>query len=258
MKGFAKMKKEISLNDLLKAMLQKIWLVIVLTVVAGILAYSLSSFVMTPKYTSQTELYVYNPKENGNITTSDINLSRYLINTDIRILTGNTVVGNVADKLNELKGTFGYEYLNDSGKYTLKSVKDSITASEISDTEIISIKVTTDNPYEAQLINKLLFEALQPEVIRVAKVGAVEALYEPTLPSAPSSPNVLKNTVIGALLGFALAAAIIFILYMFDSAVHDEQDLSNAFDDVTILGVIPIIQTTKPQNHSETSNHTNT
>lgn len=250
------MKKEISLNDLLKAMLQKIWLIIILTVVAGILAYSLSAFVMTPKYTSQTELYVYNPKENGNITTSDINLSRYLINTYIRILTGNTVVGTVADQLNDLRGTPGYEFLNNE-EYTLKSVKDSISASAISDTEIISVKVTTDDPDEAQLINKLLFETLQPEAIRVAKVGAVEALFEPTLPTSPSSPSILKNTAIGAILGFVLAAAIIVVLFMFDSAVHDEQDLTSAFEDVTILGVIPIIQTTKPQAHGETSKHTN-
>jgi len=256
MKGFSSMKKEISLNDLLKAMLQKVWLIIVLTVVVGILAYSLSAFVMTPKYTSQTELYVYNPKESGNITTSDINLSRYLINTYIRILTGNTVVGTVADQLNDLRGTSGYEFLSEE-EYTLKSIKDSITASAIDNTEIISVKVTTDNPDEAQLINKLLFETLQPEAIRVAKVGAVEALFEPTLPTAPSSPSILKNTAIGALLGFVIAAAIIVILFMFDSAVHDEQDLASAFEDVTILGVIPIIQATKAQTHGETSNQAN-
>ena len=248
------MKKEISLNDLLQAMLKKAWLIVILTVVLAIIAYTFSAYFMTPKYSSVTEIYVYNPKAGTNVTQSDLNLSQSLLKTYIRILTGNNVTGAVAKRLNEIRGTEGYEYLR-STEYTMSTIKSMISASAIDDTEIISVKITSPSPEEAYLVNCLLLEELTPETKRIVKAGAVESIYDPTYPSVPSSPNIARNTFIGGLLGFVIAAAIITLLFMLDSAVHDEQDLNNAFDDVTILGVIPIIQSTKPT-HIETSGNT--
>lgn len=243
------MKKEISFNDLLKVMLKKAWIIVIFTVIAAVLAYTLSAYAITPKYTSNTEIYVYNQRENATINTSDIGLARYLINSYIRILTGDTVVGQVADQLNDNVGKPGYEFLTLS-EYSIKTIKSMINASHIEDSEIISIKVTSTSPEEAKLINTLLFEALQPEVKRVAKVGAVESLYPPTLPEAPSSPNKTRNAIIGAFLGFIAAAAVIFVLFMLDTAIRDEQDLTSAFDGITVLGVIPVIQNEKPMTGS--------
>ena len=249
------MKKEISLNDLFQAMLKKAWLLVIFTVVFATVAYAISAYFMTPKYTSTTEIYVYNPKAGTNVSQSDLNLSKSLLKTYIRILTGNNVTKAVAQSLNELREMEGYEYLRDS-KYTMGTIKSMISASTIADTEIISIKITSASPEEACLVNQLLLKELTPETKRIVKAGAVEPIYEPTLPVNPSSPNISRNTVIGGLLGFVAAAAIVLLQYMLDSAVHDEQDLSNAFEDVTILGVIPIIQVAKPQAHGDNSNHT--
>lgn len=239
-KGLQKMKKEISLNDLFKAMLKKAWLLIIFTVVFATVAYTYSAYFMTPKYTSVTEIYVYNPKAGTNVSQSDLNLSQSLLKTYIRILTGNNVTGEVADSLNELRGTEGYEFLRDS-KYTMGTIKSMISASAIDDTEIISVKITSASPEEAYLVNCLLLKELTPETKRIVKAGAVESIYEPTLPASPSSPNISRNTVIGALLGFVIASAIIILLFMLDSAVRDEKDLSDTFNEITILGVIPVI-----------------
>lgn len=234
------MKKEISLNDLFNAMLKKAWLLIIFTVVFAIVAYTYSAYFMTPKYTSVTEIYVYNPKAGTNITQSDLNLSQSLLKTYIRILSGNNVTGAVAQRLNEVRGTEGYEYLR-STNYTMGTIKSMISASAISDTEIISVKITSPSPEEAYLVNCLLLEELTPETKRIVKAGAVEPIYDPTYPSSPSSPNISRNTVIGALLGFVVASAIIILLFMLDSAVRDEHDLTSTFNDITILGVIPVI-----------------
>ena len=62
----------------------------------------------------------------------------------------------------------------------------------------------------------------------------------------------------GGLLGFVIAAAIILILFMLDTAIRDEHDLANAFDDITILGVIPVIQsTTKAQGNEQVNEKKN-
>ncbi len=250
------MKKEISLNELLTALLKKAWLVIILMVVTATLAFSISNWFMTPKYTSVTEIYVYNPKAGTDVQQSDLNLSQSLLKTYIRILTGNNVTDKVADRLNEARESDPELYSYLKPHYSRSTIKSMISASPIDETEIISIKVTSTSPEEACLVNVLLLEELTPETKRIVKAGAVESIYDPTMPSAPSSPNTTKNTIIGALIGFVIAVAIILILFMLDSAVRDEKDLTTAFESITILGVIPVIQAT-PKASAESADTAN-
>lgn len=245
------MKKEISLSDIVKAMLKNLWLIVILTLVFAIVAFTYTTFFVTPKYTSNTKLYVRNIKD-GSLTTNDINLSRNLINAYIEVLLGNKVLDAVAQELNQLKGTPGYEYLKSEG-YSRGYIRSSIRATAGEESEIITINVTTTNPKEAKLINDFLFVHLKGEVKNVINTGEPKQIYDPTEPTSPSSPNVSKKTITGAFIGFVIAAAIIMMIYMMDTAVHDENDLSENFDDITILGVIPLIHTKDAQVYSNTN-----
>ena len=121
------------------------------------------------------------------------------------------------------------------------------------DAQVITINVTANNPKEAKAVNLLLREYFPNEVKRIINTGEAIPLYDPTLPSSPSSPNIMRNTLIGGLLGFIIAAAIIIIMFMTDSAIHCENDLIEAFSDITVLGVIPIIQTKDTQAYVSSS-----
>ena len=245
------MKKEISLSDIIKAMLKNLWLIVILTLVLSVVAFTYTSLFTTPKYTSNTKLYVRNIKD-GSLTTNDINLSRNLINAYIEVLLGNKVMDAVAQELNQLKDTPGYEYLKSEG-YSRGYIRSAVKATAGDETEIITINVTTVNAKEAKLINEKLFDHLKGQVKEVINTGEPRQIYEPTEPTSPSSPNVTKNTITGALIGFVIAAAIIIMLYMMDTAVHDENDLSEAFDNITILGVIPLIHSKDAQVYASTN-----
>ena len=236
------MKKEISLTAILKAMWKKAWLILILTLVFAMVAYVIAAYYTTPKYTSNTKVYVRNIKT-GSLTTNDLNLSRNLLNAYIEVLMGNKMLDLVANDLNEYRLTD--EYKNDlkSRDYGISDIKSMIKATPGDETEIITINVTSTNPREAKLVNLLLLKHFPDEIKRVIDTGEAKELYTPTLPTTPSSPNVARNTLIGGLLGFIIAAAIVILTFMTDSAIHSEADLTDAFSDISVLGVIPIIQT---------------
>ena len=60
-----------------------------------------------------------------------------------------------------------------------------------------------------------------------------------------SSPSYTKNTVIGALIGFIIAAAIIVISYIRDDIIHSEDYLTTTYPDIPLLTVVPDLITSR-------------
>ena len=57
------MKREITINEILKMLRAHIKLIIIITLVGGILAYAYSAYMITPMYSTSTLLYVTNSEE---------------------------------------------------------------------------------------------------------------------------------------------------------------------------------------------------
>ena len=79
----------------------------------------------------------------------------------------------------------------------------------------------------------------------MVKAGAVEIIDKASIPSLPSSPSVIKNTVLGGLVGGVLTAAIIVVMALFDNVIHTEEDLTSEFPDISVIGVIPDFKSEK-------------
>ena len=67
----------------------------------------------------------------------------------------------------------------------------------------------------------------------------VQKLWIPVLPDQPSSPNILLNTLIGALLGFIISCIIILLLDMLDIKIKSKEEIANKYS-LPILGSIPL------------------
>ena len=108
-----------------------------------------------------------------------------------------------------------------------------------SDTRILDITVTADDPYMAK---EIVDEVSQVSVSRIASIMNVD---EPTtveyghLENSPSSPNAKKNIAIGGLLGLVASAAVIIILYLLNDTICSEDDVQKYLG-LNTLGLIPI------------------
>lgn len=82
---------------------------------------------------------------------------------------------------------------------------------------------------------------LQSSEVQVTQTGSV--------PTSPSSPKVLRNTVLGGFLGLLLGLALAMLLTRFDRRLRDPADLVEIYG-APVIGVIPHRSTLKVRSNS--------
>lgn len=217
---------EIDLKKAITVLIAHLKIIIASAVVLGAVFFLVSRFLLTPVYTSQTLLHVSNMTERKSsiVTTSDVQVSRELLDTCVVILNSRTVLDKVAEQ---------------SGlEYTANQIKNMISAQSVSSTEIFKISVTHTNPKEAQIIADTITRVAPAEFKRVMNGGAVSIVDYATYPVTPSAPNIPRNTVLGVLLGALVTAALFILIEAMDTRVRDEFTLEEEFN-LPIIGVIP-------------------
>ena len=210
-------------------LLRRIWsqkLIIVLTTLvftAGALMYSL--FIATPKYNSTTRVYVVNQKkDNQAITTQDVQLGTLLVKDYKEIILSNSVMSDVVAK-NKLQITPG-------------ELAKKISVDAPKDTRIISITVTDKDPQKARDLANAVREVSADKIKEVTKIEDVTTLEQAEAALTPSSPNVFKNSVLAALLGFILAVGVVVLIELMDDRIKRPEDIEETMN-LVLLGVIP-------------------
>ena len=95
-------------------------------------------------------------------------------------------------------------------------------------TEAFRITVTHENPAVAQRIANTIATVAPAEIIRVVKAGSVEVIDFAELPQSPSSPNIMRNTAMGAMVAFMLSVVGVMLIAMFDTVVKSEEQIGRA------------------------------
>ncbi|MFQ9696909.1 MAG: YveK family protein [Zhenhengia sp.] len=220
---------EISLQEIFMILWNKVWVIILCTLIGGVAAFGISAFVLDPTYTSRVSMYVNSntERENTIANLNDINASQKLVSTYIEILKSDNVLSKV---------------ITETGfNYTPEQIRKMLTASAVNGTEIFEVKITTKDADEAAVIANTIAAVAPEEIIRVVKAGSVELIDEAVPATQPSSPNVLLNTVIGLMLGGVLSVLGVLVTEMLDNRIKHEDDLKKAFD-FPILGTIPDLE----------------
>ena len=210
-------------------LLRRIWsqkLIIVLTTLvftAGALMYSL--LIATPKYNSTTRVYVVNQKkDNQAITTQDVQLGTLLVKDYKEIILSNSVMSDVVAK-NKLQITPG-------------ELAKKISVDAPKDTRIISITVTDKDPQKARDLANAVREVSADKIKEVTKIEDVTTLEQAEAALTPSSPNVFKNSVLAALLGFILAVGGVVLIELMDDRIKRPEDIEETMN-LVLLGIIP-------------------
>ncbi len=223
---------ELDLKKTVLVLLSRARSIVGITLLCALAFFVFSNFFITPVYTSQTLLHVSNTTERKSsiVTTSDVEVSRELLETCVVILNSRTVLDKVAAQ---------------SGlNYTASQIKGMISAESVSSTEIFKISVTHTDPKEAQILADTITRVAPGEFKRVLNGGAVSVVDYATLPLSPSAPNVARNTILGAILGAGITILIFLLREAMDTTVRDEVILEEEFS-IPVIGLIPSFELTE-------------
>lgn len=220
----------IDLFELLGVFIKKIWIVVISTIIGAILAFSYTFFFVKPLYKSSALLYVNNSdisigSISASITNADLTAAKTLVDTYSVILKSRTVV-------NEVTRLAGVDY-------TYEEMLGMVEAKAVNNTEVFSITVTSSDPVEAEKLANLYAEVLPEKITEIVNGSDAKIVDYAVVAAKKSSPSYTKNTAIGALAGFVIAAVIIVIGYLRDDIIHTEDYLTQTYPTIPLLSVIP-------------------
>ena len=220
--------KEITIDvfQLFKVLWKKKIAIILTAIVAAVLAFGVSSFVLTPEYSSTTRIYVVNrnQSENAGLTNQDLQAGTYLVKDYKEIILSQDVLEKVISNLK----------LEQSGKGLSKKIQVTVPL----DTRIVSIVVKDDQPEEASRIANALREVAAEKIIKVTRVSDVTTLEEARPALTPSSPNIRRNTLLAFLAGGAVMVILVLLLELLDDRVKRPEDVEEVMH-VALLGIVP-------------------
>lgn len=248
----------ISITDLIRLLLSRIWLIILITLVGGAAAFGYSKFILPLEYSSHITMYVQSYtgiSENVN-SVNNISNSKQLVNTYMEVMKDDAVMAAVAQQLVSEYGTERLSSCFDvhNGTVSPSALRKCLTISSVTDTSAVKVTATTKDPEVAAAICNDLTHVAPKYVEEAVGVGSINTIDTAKIYRSPVAPNIMKNTMIGALAGFMLICLIIFLIDFFDNTIKDTDQLSNEFKK-PILGAIQQFGETRSKHESDKDSH---
>jgi hypothetical protein len=216
---------EIDIGHILSILWEKILVIIATGIIVGLAGFLVSKFLITPKYESETKLYVLNRANDSATTLSDVQLSTQLTKDYQILVTSAPVMNQVIKELG----------LN----MKASELASTISVDTPSDTRVLQITVTSDNPKRAKDIADKVAQVSSKKICDIMKIEQVNVIEEGSMSEEPAVDTVQKWTLIGLALGIVLSCAVIIIRSMLDDTVKTTEDVEKYFD-LSTLAVIPI------------------
>ena len=216
---------EIDIGHILSILWEKILVLIATGIIVGLAGFLVSKFLITPKYESETKLYVLNRANDSATTLSDVQLSTQLTKDYQILVTSAPVMNQVIKELG----------LN----MKASELASTISVDTPSDTRVLQITVTSDDPKRAKDIADKVAQVSSKKICDIMKIEQVNVIEEGSMSEEPAVDTVQKWTLIGLALGIVLSCAVIIIRSMLDDTVKTTEDVEKYFD-LSTLAVIPI------------------
>lgn len=219
----------VDLLPLLLAVLKRWWIIGWITVLCGLAAFAGTKLLITPTYRANFTAYVNNRAETESeqqtvLSNADLSAARSLTYTYAQIIRSRSVLEMAAEQANL--------------PYNFSQLSGMVSTSIMSNTEIISVYVTSENPSVSKALAEAIAQVSQSQIASIVDGSSMRIIDEPQLPTDIHAPSYGKAAVIGAAIGFLLAVAFVVLREILDDRVKDEESLESRFG-VPILGTIP-------------------
>ncbi len=211
----------INIQDLFSIIWKNIILVGSITFIITLAVGLFTKFGIEEKYTSVTTVRVSSSSSYNEITGI-----QKITKTYSYLGTSESVLGKVIENLDL--------------EINYKELKKLVKLTPIPDTEILEFEVVMKDAYLASAVAN---EAANLFIAKMEDDDDVENIYvvdEAKVSSAPSSPNLKLNVVIGFVLGGMISVGFVLLKEFLDRTIKSEEDVQKHLN-VPVLGAIPTL-----------------
>ncbi len=219
---------ELDLVQLAKALWGKAVYIVIIALIFGMAGFAGSKFLKTPIYQASAKLIVNTQSSDlSDVSNDRVNSAKALVDTYAIIIRDRDVINQVIDEL-ELTENYG-------------QLVGCISVKAVNNTQVMQIVVQHSNQATAFAVaNKI--QSIAPDVIKeIVGIGFVKPAGQTYSSPNPVSPNNVKDAILMALLGFALACGLFVALFLLDDTYKSDADIQDDLN-VLVLGVIPKVE----------------
>ena len=205
---------QIDLSELFKLIRKHLKSIVIFMLIGAILVGAYTAFMVDKKYSSQGTILLKAEVIDGAIDNNQLNSNESMVANYIELLQGNNIQDKVAKNLDISSGL----------------VSNALQVSNTEDTQIIEISATTTDPG--------LFTETVKEILDVSNIIMVD---NAEINTAPVSPNIQKNMVLGAVAGIVISLGYILLTYLLDSKIKNA-DVAEQVLNLPVLGIVPYFE----------------
>lgn len=218
------------ISEILGILRKRRGVIIWTTVICTVLTLFTSVFIISPKYSSSTNILVNQKNENQVNAQAQIQADVQMISTYKDIITSPTILNTASKELAQK----GYHVNTDS-------IKNSIEISNQQNSQVFTVTVKTDNPNLSAAIANTVSNVFKRKIKGIMSVNNVSILSKATVNPNPVSPKITLNTLAGLLAGLILGLILAFVLNGLDRTVTDESFITEELElnDLGIISEIP-------------------
>ena len=214
---------EIDLVALFYRLLENAIWILLTAVIGAVIAGWITVFLIKPKYSATSGLYVMNRQDSA-INLADLQIGSSLTSDYSEVFSNWHVQETVLQRL-------GLDY-------SYAQLDKMISVNNPTNTRILYITATSIYPDEAKGLADTYASVAREFIAATMDTQQPSIFMEALRPSKPSSPSLLKNVVIGFALGFLLCAGIVVLIFVLDDKVRSGDDVEKYLH-MPLLGMLP-------------------
>ena len=201
------------------------WTLIAATAVVGAVLMALYTFfLVTPMYKATATIYVVS-RNDSVLNFSDLQVGSELTSDYIKVFEMWEVHEKVISNLDL--------------DYTYTDMASMLSVTNTSDTRMLDITVTNPDPEEAAAIANEYADVGAKYISEKMKTDEPTLMSSARVPENPFSPNKAKNILLGFVVGFVLACAVVVLRTMLDDTYKSADDIRK-YTGMVVLASIPL------------------
>ncbi|WP_449403056.1 YveK family protein [Exiguobacterium artemiae] len=223
------MNETISLQELFSVLKKSLWQIVALTIVAALISFAVSTFLIKPTYQADTQILVTPKKqENDVIDASQVQSSVTLVNTYRVIIKSPAILEKVQAEVGNAPDS-------------ISALNDMVTVESEQNSQVINVSVQSTDAALASNVANSVAKIFSEDIPDLMNVDNVKVLSVSGIPTSPVSPNILLNTAIAGIVGLLLGVGLAFLREVLDRRIRTEDQVQQILD-LPVLGSIPDIE----------------
>lgn len=213
--------REVDLQDILLLWLRKRKRIALCGAAAAAAALLVATLLIGPQYCACATLYVDSARsdqQTERLSEANLAASRRLVGTYIHIVESNRVLSRVAEQLD--------------GDYSVKELREMLSAEQVEDTEILALYVIHPDAEEAARIANAVAGTAPAEIAEVIEGSSARVIDVALAEDAVRTPDPLKIGVLAAAIGLVLGAVAVTVRFLMAVAKQENRSVARDEDGV--------------------------